>query len=83
MEWLKKLIEKHTKDGKLDTEACMAEVKTEFPKQAVPKVKYNELSEAKKKLETDIAARDTQLNELKKTAGASEELKKTDRNPAG
>jgi seryl-tRNA synthetase len=76
MEWLKKLIEKHTKDGKLDTEAFMDEVKTEFPKNAVPKGTYNELAEAKKKLEKDIQERDGQLEELKKTAGASEDLKK-------
>ena len=76
MEWLKKLLEKHTKDGKLDTEAFMTEVNAEFPKTAVPKEKYNEVSEAKKKLETDIKARDTQLDELKKAAGAGEDLKK-------
>jgi hypothetical protein len=76
VEWIKKLIEKHTKDDKLDTEAFMAEVKTEFPKNAVPKDTFNTLSEAKKKLETDITERNTQLEELKKTAGASEELKK-------
>ena len=76
MEWLKKLIEKHTKDGKLDTEAFMAEVKTEFPKNAVPKDTYNTLAETKKKLDADVTERDKQLDELKKTAGASEELKK-------
>lgn len=76
MEWLKKLLEKHTKDGKLDLEAFMAEAATEFPKAAVPKDKYNELSEAKKKLEGDLQARDAQLEELKKAAGASENLKK-------
>lgn len=76
MEWIKKLIEKHTKDGKLDTEAFMAEVKTEFPKNAVPKDTYNTLAETKKKLDADVTERDKQLDELKKTAGASEELKK-------
>lgn len=76
MEWIKKLIEKHTKDDKLDTEAFMAEAKTEFPKVAVPKDTFNALTETKKKLEKDIQERDGQLEELKKTAGASEELKK-------
>jgi len=76
MEWIKVLVERHTKEGKLDTEAFMAEVKTEFPKNAVPKDKYNETAEAKKKLEADLVARDTQLEELKKAAGTSEELKK-------
>lgn len=75
MEWLKKLIEKHTKDGKLDTEAFMAELKTEFPKNAVPKDVYNAAADAKKKLEADLKDRDQQLEELKKSAGASEDLK--------
>lgn len=76
MEWIKTLLAKHTKDGKLDTEAFMKEFDTEFPKNAVPKDIYNSLSETKKKLETDLTARDTQLEELKKAAGTSEELKK-------
>lgn len=66
MEWLKKLIEKHTKDGKLDVEALMKEVNAEFPKNAVPKDVYNTLSEAKAKLEKDISERDKQLEALKK-----------------
>lgn len=76
MEWIKNLLAKHTKDEKLSTEAFLTELNTEFPKNAVPKVKYNEVAETKKKLEADLAARDTQLEELKKTAGASEDLKK-------
>ncbi len=76
MEWIKLLLEKHTKEGKLDTETFMTELKAEFPKEAVPKAKFNEVSEAKKKLEADLKERDTQLDELKKTAGASEDLKK-------
>lgn len=76
MEWIKLLLEKHTKEGKLDTETFMTELKAEFPKEAVPKAKFNEVSEAKKKLEADLKERDTQLDELKKTAGASENLKK-------
>ena len=75
MEWIKALLEKHTKEGKLDTEAFMAEVKTEFPKNAVPKDVYNAAADAKKKLEADLKDRDQQLEELKKSAGASEDLK--------
>jgi hypothetical protein len=77
MEWLKKLLEgAQIKDGKLDVESLIASINTEFPKHAVPKVTYNELAETKKKLETDLQGRDTQLEELKKNAGSSEELKK-------
>lgn len=41
-----------------------------------PKSKFDEVNEAKKKLESDIADRDKQLEELSKAAGTSEELKK-------
>ena len=75
MEWIKTLLEKHTKEGKLDMEAFMAELKTEFPKNAVPKDVYNAAADAKKKLEADLKDRDQQLEELKKSAGASEDLK--------
>jgi len=76
MEWIKTLLEKHTKEGKLDMEAFMAELKTEFPKNAVPKDVYNAAADAKKKLEADLKDRDQQLEELKKSAGASEDLKR-------
>lgn len=57
MEWLKKLIEAaQIKDGKLDVEGLMTSINTEFPKNAVPKDKYNEVSndlkEANKTLDT-------------------------------
>lgn len=70
MEWVKRLIEKHTKDGVLDLEAFMKEFNTEFPKYAVPKDTYNALAETKKTLENDIAERDRQLEELKKVDAA-------------
>lgn len=66
MEWIKALIEKHTKDGVVNQEELIKEVNTEFPKHAVPKDKYNTLAETKAKLEKDIETRDTQLEELKK-----------------
>ncbi len=65
MEWILKLIEKHTKDGQLDQEALMKDINKEFPKHAVPKEQYNTLAETKKKLEGDIATRDKQLEDLK------------------
>ena len=66
MEWIKALIEKHTKDGQLDQEELIKDINKEFPKYAVPKDQYNAVAEAKKKLEKDIAERDNQLEELKK-----------------
>ncbi|WP_336822949.1 phage scaffolding protein [Sporosarcina sp. USHLN248] len=41
----------------------------------IPKSRFDEVNDAKKQLESDLAARDTQLEDLKKAAGASEELK--------
>lgn len=70
MEWLKKLIEKHTKDGVLNQEELIKEVNTEFPKNAVPKEQYNTLAETKTKLENDIKERDKQLEDLKKVDAA-------------
>ncbi|MBU5677770.1 phage scaffolding protein [Alkaliphilus sp. MSJ-5] len=66
MEWLKKLIEKHIKDGALNQEEFIKEVNSEFPKHAVPKETYNTLAETKTKLENDIKDRDKQLEDLKK-----------------
>jgi len=78
MEWLKKLIEKHTKDGVVDIEALNKDIATEFPKYAVPKEQYNTLAETKTKLEKDIADRDKQLEDLKKVdaAGLQAEITK-------
>ncbi|MNO23031.1 Phage minor structural protein GP20 [compost metagenome] len=42
----------------------------------IPKVRFDELNEAKKKAEKDVADRDKQIDDLGKTAGLSEELKK-------
>ena len=46
MEWLKKILESATiTEGKLDIEGLMKTVSTEFPKNAVPKDTYNDVSE--------------------------------------
>jgi len=74
MEWLKELIEKHTKDGVLDQDALMKNVKETFPKYAVPKEDFNTVNEAKKTLEQDIKTRDKQIQDLKAAAGDAEKL---------
>lgn len=76
MEWFKKLIEKHTKDGVVNQDELIKEVNTEFPKYAVPKETYNTLAATKTKLEDDIKERDTQLEDLKKVdaTGLQEEI---------
>lgn len=75
MDWLKELLKKL---GITDTEIekIDAEVRKELPLHFVPKDKYNEAAEAKKKAEKDVADRDKQIEELGKTAGLSEDLKK-------
>jgi hypothetical protein len=74
MDWLKELLKKAGfEEGKLDS--VIADINKTLPLHFVPKDKYNEAAEAKKKLEADLAARDQQLEQLKQAAGNSEELK--------
>lgn len=56
MEWLRKLIESAKKkdDGSIDIEALMAAIKAEFPKNAVPKETFNDVSEQLKTANTTI-----------------------------
>ncbi len=71
MEWLKKLLEKaKIENGVLDVEALMQEINTEFPKNAVPKSKFNEVNGQLK------TANDT-IKELREKNGDNEELQKT------
>ncbi|PKM74919.1 MAG: hypothetical protein CVU92_04075 [Firmicutes bacterium HGW-Firmicutes-17] len=78
MEWLKKLLEAaKINDGVLDIDGLMAQVNAEFPKQAVPKETFNAVSSDLKQAKKDIATRDTQLQELKDSAGDIETLKTT------
>lgn len=75
MEWLKELLKKAgLEESKLDS--LIGDINKELPKHYMAKGLYNELAEAKKKLEGDLQSRDAQLEDLKKAAGASEELKK-------
>ena len=75
MDWLKELLKKAgIEEGKVD--GVIADINKELPKHFIPKDKYNEVAEAKKQLEADIAERDKQLEQLKNAAGNSEELKK-------
>jgi hypothetical protein len=74
MDWLKGLLEKAgIEEAKLD--GLIADICKELPKHFIPKDKYNEVAETKKKLEADIQERDNQLEQLKNAAGNSEELK--------
>jgi hypothetical protein len=55
--------------------AKVAEVWAEAVKGFIPKTRFDEVNEAKKQLETDIKARDAQLETLKKSTGDVEALK--------
>ncbi|MFL2116280.1 phage scaffolding protein [Marinilactibacillus psychrotolerans] len=74
MDWIKTIIEKHTKeDGTVDLEAANKEIDAEFPKNAVPKADFNskveELKSANDTLDTlkkenkDVEALQTKITE--------------------
>lgn len=75
MEWLKELLKK-LGVGDEEVDKIDAEVAKELPKHFVAKAQYNDVVEARKKAEKDVADRDKQLEDLKKAAGSNEELKK-------
>ena len=75
MDWLKEILKKAgIEEAKVD--GVIADINKQWALYFVPKDKYNEVAEAKKKLEADIAERDKQLEQLKAAAGSNEELKK-------
>lgn len=69
-EWLQQIF------GDVYTEEIDKKVAEEIGKRFVARADYNSVNETRKRLEADLAARDTQLEELKKAAGNSEELQK-------
>ncbi|NGT44837.1 scaffolding protein [Clostridium perfringens] len=70
MEWLRKLLEGATiTDGKLDIDGLMKSINTEFPKNAVPKEKYNEVS-------NDLKTANKTLDNLRKNHKDVEDLQK-------
>ncbi len=78
MNWLKALLEKATiQDGVLDIDGLVAAIKTEFPKNAVPKSDFNVLNGTKKDLEQQIKNRDKQLKDLQDKLKGSDDLEKT------
>ena len=70
MEWLRKLLEGATiTEGKLDIDGLMKSINTEFPKNAVPKDKYNEVS-------NDLKTANKTLDNLRKNHKDVEDLQK-------
>ncbi|MDR1205695.1 MAG: phage scaffolding protein [Peptococcaceae bacterium] len=74
MDWLKALIEKHTKDGGVNLEALLKEVEAELPKNAVPKAVYNTQTDDLKEAKRQLAERDQQLTDLQAKAAGHETL---------
>lgn len=72
MEWLRKLLEgaKKKEDGSIDIDDLMKQINAEFPKNAVPKDKYNDVSE-------QLKTANTTITDLKKNNGDNSELQKT------
>lgn len=70
MEWIKSILDKYRKeDGTVDIEKAMAEIKTEFPKNAVPKSEYNDKANQLKEANNTI-------NQLKQNNQSNEDLQK-------
>lgn len=74
MEWFKHLLEKNGIAGEVVQEIVSA-VEEKF-KDFVPKHRFDEVNEAKKQLSEQLAERDNQLAELKKSVGDNEKLRK-------
>jgi DNA repair exonuclease SbcCD ATPase subunit len=76
MKGFKELIDRIRKEPELDEAAIEQELNKILPESWVPKTTFNEKSTAAKNAETQLAELNKQLEEVKKSAGASEELKR-------
>lgn len=73
MDWLKDLLKNAgIEDTKIDE--IVGSFNKEVPKYLIPKDKYNELSESKKDLETQLNTANTTITDLKKGNKDNEEL---------
>lgn len=69
LDWLKPIL------GDAYTEEIDSKIAAEIGKGFVARADFNEVSTAKKKLEQDVATRDQQLEDLKKSTGDIDALK--------
>lgn len=69
LDWLKPIL------GDAYTEEIDSKIAAEIGKGFVARADFNEVSTAKKKLEQDVAIRDQQLEDLKKSTGDIDALK--------
>jgi hypothetical protein len=73
---LKELLKKIRDNADMTEAQVEEELNKSLPEDWVPKVKYNELSEAKKQVEKQAADNSKLLDDLKTKAGLSDEYKK-------
>ncbi|OTN76731.1 hypothetical protein A5886_001810 [Enterococcus sp. 8G7_MSG3316] len=77
MEWIKEILSKHVgEDGKFDLEGATKEIKSEFPKNAVPKADFNDKSQKLKTSNEDLAAANALVEQLKASNSGNEDLQK-------
>ncbi|GKS55266.1 phage scaffolding protein [Enterococcus mundtii] len=77
MEWIKEILSKHVgEDGKFDLDGATKEIKSEFPKNAVPKADFNDKSQKLKTANEDLTAANALVEQLKASNSGNEDLQK-------
>ena len=77
MEWIKEILSKHVgEDGKFDLYGATKEIKSEFPKNAVPKADFNDKSQKLKTANEDLTAANALVEQLKASNSGNEDLQK-------
>lgn len=77
MEWIKEILSKYTgEDGKFDLDGATKEIRTEFPKNAVPKADFNEKAQKLKAVNEDLTAANELVEQLKASNSGNDDLQK-------
>lgn len=77
MEWIKEILSKHVgEDGKFDLDGATKEIKSEFPKNAVPKADFNDKAQKLKTASEDLTAANALVEQLKASNSGNEDLQK-------
>lgn len=77
MEWIKEILSKHVgENGKFDLDGATKEIKSEFPKNAVPKADFNDKSQKLKTANEDLTAANALVEQLKASNSENEDLQK-------
>lgn len=77
MEWIKEILSKHVgEDGKFDLDGATKEIKSEFPKNAVPKADFNDKTQKLKTATEDLTTANALVEQLKASNSGNEDLQK-------